>query len=126
VITAGALLALPVAILSGPPRMPAINGAISLIGVGTLSTAFAWPLFYRVLRRTTPTAASTATFIVPAFAMLWGAIVLGEAVGIELIVGFGLIMVSLLLVLGIAPSFASGTRARARVAAVFATVLRAV
>jgi len=124
VITAGALLALPVAILSGPPRMPALNGVISLVGVGTLSTAFAWPLFYRVLRRTTPTVASTATFIVPAFAMLWGSIVLGEAVGIELIVGFGLIMVSLLLVLGIVPAFP--TRARARVTAVFATVLRAV
>jgi drug/metabolite transporter (DMT)-like permease len=83
--------------------MPAIDGLISLIGVGTLSTAFAWPLFFRVLRRTTPTAASTVTFIVPAFALAWGSVVLGEAVGIGLVVGFGLILVSLVLVLGIAP-----------------------
>jgi drug/metabolite transporter (DMT)-like permease len=104
VLTAGALLALPVAILSGPPRMPALDGVISLIGVGTLSTAFAWPLFFRVLRRTTPTAASTVTFIVPAFALLWGSVVLGEAVGIGLVVGFGLILVSLALVLGFVPA----------------------
>jgi drug/metabolite transporter (DMT)-like permease len=123
VITAGALLALPVALLSGPPRVPALNGIVSLIGVGTLSTAFAWPLFFRVLRRTTPTAASTATFVVPAFAIAFGALVLGEAIGIDLIVGFGLILVSLVLVLGIVPSFP--VRTRARLTAVLASVIRA-
>ena len=35
------------------------------------------------------TAASTVTFIVPAFAILWGAIALGEPIGPELVVGFG-------------------------------------
>jgi drug/metabolite transporter (DMT)-like permease len=103
-LTAGALLALPMAIVSGPPTMPALDGVISLIGVGTLSTAFAWPLFFRVLRRSTPTTASTVTFIVPAFALAWGSIALGETVGIGLLVGFGLILVSLVLVLGIAPA----------------------
>jgi drug/metabolite transporter (DMT)-like permease len=102
-VTAGALLALPVAIVSGPPGMPNVEGVLSLIGVGTLSTAFAWPVFFRVLRRTTATAASTVTFIVPAFALAFAAVVLGEAVGVELVVGFGLILASLCLVLGIVP-----------------------
>jgi drug/metabolite transporter (DMT)-like permease len=81
----------------------AADGVISLIGVGVLSTALAWPIFFRVLRRTTPTAASTVTFIVPAFALVWGSIVLAEPVGVGLLVGFGLILVSLMLVLGILP-----------------------
>ena len=102
-LTAGALVALPVAVLSGAPGTPALDGAISLVAVGVLSTAIAWPIFFRVLRRTTPTAASTVTFIVPAFAMTWGSIVLAEPVGVGLLVGFGLILVSLMLVLGIAP-----------------------
>ena len=72
--------------------------------VGILSTAVAWPIFFRVLRHTTPTAASTATFIVPAFAIAWGSIVLAEPVGVGLAVGFGLILVSLVLVLGISPN----------------------
>ena len=88
-------------ILSGPPGAPAMDGAISLIAVGVLSTAVAWPIFFRVLRRTTPTAASTVTFIVPAFAIAWGSIVLAEPIGAGLVVGFGLILVSLMLVLGI-------------------------
>ena len=102
-VTAGALVALPVAILSGPPGTPAPDGAISLLAVGVLSTAVAWPIFFGVLRRTTPTAASTVTFIVPAFAIAWGSIVLAEPVGVGLVVGFGLILVSLLLVLDMTP-----------------------
>jgi drug/metabolite transporter (DMT)-like permease len=103
-VVAGALVALPVALLSGRPGSPGLDGVISLIAVGTLSTAFAWPIFFRVLRRTTPTAASTVTFIVPAFALTWAAIILAEPVGPELVVGFGLILVSLVLVLGIVPA----------------------
>ena len=103
-VAAGALLALPVAILSGAPGMPNPEGVLSLVGVGVFSTALAWPVFFRVLRRTTATAASTVTFIVPAFALAFAAIVLGEPVGTELVVGFGLILVSLSLVLGIVPS----------------------
>jgi drug/metabolite transporter (DMT)-like permease len=103
-LTAGALIALPVALLSGTPGPLAADGVISLLGVGLLSTAVAWPIFFRVLRRTTPTAASTATFIVPAFALMWGSLVLAEPVGLDLLVGFGLILVSLMLVLGITPA----------------------
>ena len=103
-LTAGAVIALPVALLSGAPGTPALDGVISLIGVGVLSTAIAWPIFFRVLRRTTPTAASTVTFIVPAFALTWSSIALAEPVGVGLVAGFGLILVSLMLVLGITPS----------------------
>ena len=103
-VTAGALVALPVALIGGPPHAPSLDGIVSLVLVGTLSTALAWPVFFRVLRRTTATAASTVTFIVPAFALAWAAIALGEPVGVELNVGFGLILVSLTLVLGILPA----------------------
>ena len=103
-LTAGALVALPIALLSGAPGPLATDGAVSLVGVSVLSTAAAWPVFFRVLRRTTPTAASTATFIVPAFALMWGSLVLAEPVGLDLLVGFALILVSLMLVLGIGPT----------------------
>ncbi len=100
-LVAGVLIAFPVAILTGPPRMPALDGAVSLIGVGTISTALAWPVYFRILARTTPMAASTVTFIVPAFALAWGSLVLAEPVGVGLLVGFALILLSLTLVLGI-------------------------
>jgi drug/metabolite transporter (DMT)-like permease len=100
-LTMGALVTLPVAVLSGAPGVPTMAGVASLAAVGVVSTALAWPLFYRVLARSTPTVASTVTFIVPVFAALWGSLVLGEAVGAELVVAFGLVLVSLALVLGL-------------------------
>jgi drug/metabolite transporter (DMT)-like permease len=100
-LVSASLILLPFAILSGPPGVPSPTGVASLLGVAVVSTALAWPLYFRVLKRTSATAASTVTFIVPAFAILWGAIVLGEPVGPELVVGFALIMVSLALVLGV-------------------------
>jgi drug/metabolite transporter (DMT)-like permease len=103
-LSTGALIALPVALLSGSPGAVAPDGILSIAAVGTLSTALAWPIYFRVLRRTTPTAASTVTFIVPAFALAWSSIVLAEPVGAGLLVGFGLILVSLTLVLGIVPA----------------------
>jgi drug/metabolite transporter (DMT)-like permease len=102
-LVSGALLVLPVAILSGPPGAIKLDGLVSLLAVGSLSTALAWPIFFRVLRRTTPTAASTVTFIVPAFALVWSSILLAEPVGAGLVAGFALILLSLSLVLGIVP-----------------------
>ena len=100
-LSAGAVVALPVAVLSGAPGTPSLDGAVSLVSVGILSTAIAWPIFFRVLSHTTPTAASTVTFIVPAFALAWGSLALAEPVGISLVAGFALILLSLVLVLGI-------------------------
>ena len=48
-LAAGALVALPVAMLTGAPGYAALDGVVALLGVGTLSTAMAWPVFFRVL-----------------------------------------------------------------------------
>jgi drug/metabolite transporter (DMT)-like permease len=64
-----------------------------------ISTAIAWPVFFRLSQRTNATTASTVTFIVPMFGMLWGGLILGEPIGPQLLVGFGLVLVSLVLVL---------------------------
>lgn len=105
-LATGALVLLPIAALTGPPRVPSIDGVMALGAVAVLSTALAWPLFFRMMSHTTPMAATTVTFIIPAFGMLWGAIVLGEPIGPELLAGFALVAVSLVLVLGLPlPSF---------------------
>ena len=98
-LLAGAAVLLPVAVLSGPPRMPALDGAVSLGLMALVSTALAWPIFFRISTRTNPTTASTVTFIVPMFGMLWGGLLLAEPIGPQLLAGFGLVLVSLVLVL---------------------------
>lgn len=113
-LVSGALLLLPFAVATGAPGVPSTGGAAALVAVALISTALAWPVYFRVLSHTTPTAASTVTFIVPGFGITWGALVLGEPIGIGLVGGFALILVSLVLVLRIpVRSIAGDAAARA-------------
>lgn len=100
-LVGGTILLLPLALLSGAPGTPSVDGVVSLLAIGTISTALPWPIYQRLLSQTTPTIASTVTFVVPAFAIAWGSIALGETIGPELILGFGLVIVSLVLVTGL-------------------------
>jgi drug/metabolite transporter (DMT)-like permease len=100
-LVAGSIVLLPFAIASGPPGPIEVDSAVALLAVGTLSTALPWPIFFRVSRATTPTIASTVTFVVPAFAIVWGALALGEPIGPGLLIGFAIVIVSLVLVLGL-------------------------
>lgn len=90
--------------------MPSPAALGSLVAMALVSTALAWPVFFRVSRRTNPIAASSSTFIVPMFGMLWGGVILGESIGPELIGGFGLVLVSLVLVLRLPIPFVGRVR----------------
>ncbi|HET7727525.1 MAG TPA: DMT family transporter [Candidatus Limnocylindrales bacterium] len=100
-LASAAILLLPVAMLTGTPGVPSAGGIVSLLALGTVSTALAWPLYFGVTGRTSPTAASTVTFVVPVFGIAWGAIALGEPVGLGVVGGFVLVLASLVLVLGL-------------------------
>lgn len=100
-LASAAVLLLPVALLTGAPGTPSPAGIVSLLALGTVSTALAWPLYFGVTSRTSPTAASTVTFVVPVFGIAWGAIALGEPVGLGVVGGFVLVLASLVLVLGL-------------------------
>jgi drug/metabolite transporter (DMT)-like permease len=98
-LVAAALILLPFSIATGIPAVPSPAAAGSIVLMAIVSTAIAWPVFFRISRRTSATAASSSTFVVPMFGILWGGLVLGEPVGPELLVGFGLVLISLVLVL---------------------------
>jgi drug/metabolite transporter (DMT)-like permease len=97
------LLAVPAA-ASMPPVLPSADAIGAALALAVVSTSVAWPVYYGLLARTGPTAASTVTFLVPVSAAIWGATVLGEHVGPELLPGVALIVASLALVLGIRPT----------------------
>jgi drug/metabolite transporter (DMT)-like permease len=94
-----AVILLPLAIATGIPAMPSPGATASIVAMGVVSTAIAWPVYFRIAGRTSATAASSSTFVVPMFGIFWGGLILGEPVGIELLAGFGLVLVSLILVL---------------------------
>lgn len=99
--TAAALLLLPFAIAFRP------SGAIravdwkAAVALGVLCTGLAYILYFRLIARVGPAQAMTVTFLIPAFAMLWGALILGEAVTLTMLAGCAVILVGTALATGL-------------------------
>lgn len=72
---------------------------LSLLGLGLVCTAFAYILYFRLLSEIGPVKASTVTFMIPAFGVLWGAWLLDEPLSMAHLYGGLLIAVALWLVL---------------------------
>lgn len=65
---------------------------IAVLGLALLSTAFAYILYFRLIQNIGATKALTVTYLIPLFAMLWGALLLNEAITVSMILGCGLIL----------------------------------
>lgn len=72
-------LALP-ALWFWPSQMPSLRAWLALTVLGVASTGLAYILFFRLIERAGPARALTVTFLVPVFAVFYGAVFLGEAV----------------------------------------------
>lgn len=72
-------LALP-ALWAWPTHTPGIQAWGSVLVLGVLCTGFAYILFFKLIGIAGPAKALTVTFLVPVFALAYGAILLGERV----------------------------------------------
>jgi drug/metabolite transporter (DMT)-like permease len=78
--TAAALVLLPFTIYFWPTTNPSANAWVSLVLLGTLSTALAYILYFRLIASLGGQKASTVTFLIPVFSALLGWALLDEAV----------------------------------------------
>lgn len=78
-IGATLFLALP-AIWLWPAQMPSLRAWLALTVLGVASTGMAYVLFFRLIERAGPAKALTVTFLVPVFAVFYGAVFLGERI----------------------------------------------
>ena len=70
-------LALP-ALWFWPAQMPSLRAWLALLALGVACTGLAYILFFRLIERAGPARALTVTFLVPVFAVFYGAVFLGE------------------------------------------------
>jgi drug/metabolite transporter (DMT)-like permease len=96
--TTAALIMLPVAAVADrfwtlpQPGLPVWG---SLLGIGLLSTAFAYVLFFRILERVDPTDLMLVTFLAPISALLLGLLFLHEPIKPQALGGMAMIGLSL-------------------------------
>ncbi|MEM7392718.1 MAG: DMT family transporter, partial [Verrucomicrobiota bacterium] len=81
------LLLLPPGLWLWPSEVPSAMAWISAACIGVFSTALAFILFYRLVQQISALAAASVAFLIPIFAVLWGALFLGEEITPRLIIG---------------------------------------
>ncbi len=91
-LAVGALLTLPVAIITAPRELPGTRAVLAVIALGLLCTAVAFMLYYRLIDNIGEERASLSNYLTPAFALLYGVLLLGESLTIWAIVGLVLIV----------------------------------
>ncbi len=102
-VTASTLLILPLALIfEAPWQLPMPSGGtwMALIGLGVLSTALAYDLYFRILATAGATNLMLVTFLVPVSAILLGSAFLAEILTPVQFVGMGLIGLGLIAIDG--------------------------
>ncbi|WP_296125716.1 DMT family transporter [Pseudomonas sp. Ga0074129] len=90
--------------LQPPASWGGLEVWLSLAGLGLLCTALAYVLYFRLLSDIGPIKASTTTFLIPPFGVLWGALLLDEPLSWAYLYGGVLIALALWLVVRTSPA----------------------
>lgn len=88
----GALMLLPLALLSGLPSVISVGAAVSGVLLGVFCSGIAFLLYYRLLEDEGILLASGVTFLVPLFGIFFGAMLLHERLDWPVFAGCGLII----------------------------------
>lgn len=97
------LLMLPVALLTAgnwSPAEPGLTTWLNVLALGVLATALAYLIYFRLLSETGATNASLVTLLVPASALLFGWLILGENLGPVQFGGFAILLSGLVVLDG--------------------------
>ena len=97
------VLLAPLAAVSVPAEAPSFVVALSILGLALLSTAVAYLIYFRLIENVGPTSTVTVTLLVPVFGLLFGILLLDEPFGVGTLAGLVIILLSVVLISGIAP-----------------------
>jgi drug/metabolite transporter (DMT)-like permease len=87
-----ALLLAPFALALTPARLPSLNVALALAGLGVLCTAAGLLAYFALIVEAGPSRAAVITYMNPAVAVALGVAVLGEPLTGAILAGFALII----------------------------------
>ena len=86
-MVAGTAMLLPFAVWLWPDTAPSTHAWVMAAVLGVACTSLAFVLYFRLIASVGPTKAITVTFLIPVFAVVFGAILLDEPISVSMIVG---------------------------------------
>jgi drug/metabolite transporter (DMT)-like permease len=96
----GAIALLPLAIADPPTQAPGATALAGLLALALIPTFLGQLLLFRVLRLFGSRRLSLVTFLIPGFAVAYGAVLLGETISATALAGLTLILVGVILASG--------------------------
>lgn len=96
-----AVVLLPLVPLVPPNGSPTPAVILSILALSLLCSTVAFVIYFRLIADVGPTKALTVTFLMPAFGMIWGALLLNEHITLVMLAGGGLILLGTALVFGL-------------------------
>lgn len=112
-LAAAAWLLVPAAVALPQARFE-LSALGAMVALAVLSTALAYQLYFWLIARLGAVGASTVTYLIPLFGVLWGVAILGERIDSGMVLGLVCILASLALVRsrpgGRAPGRAAGRK----------------
>lgn len=99
-LVSGALILLPLSLLQIPSKMPSLAAIGSIATLSIVGTALASLMFYWLLTRIGATRTLLVTYLLPAFALMWGALLLHEPITLVAVAGLLLILLGITLTSG--------------------------
>lgn len=88
----GMLLALPFGLAQLPSEAPPAKAVAAIVALGALSTGVAYLLYFTLIARAGASRAILVTYLVPAFALVYGTVFLDEPVTLSALAGLVLIL----------------------------------
>jgi drug/metabolite transporter (DMT)-like permease len=92
VMAASAVLLAPVGIATAPAAAPGIGPLAAVAALGLVGTGVAFAIFYSLIASIGPARTFIVTYIAPAFAVLYGALLLDERISVATLAGLALIV----------------------------------
>jgi drug/metabolite transporter (DMT)-like permease len=98
----GALLIAPLGLLQLPESAPPAKSVLAIVALGTFGSALAYVLYFALIARAGASRAILVTYLVPAFALCYGALFLGETITASAVGGLVLVLSGTALATGVA------------------------
>ena len=99
-MVAAAIVLLPGAIVYWPGGPVSTQAWVAISIMGIASTGIAYVLYFRLIVNVGPAKAITVTYLVPGFAVIWGAMFIDEKLTMNMIIGCAIILTGTALATG--------------------------
>jgi drug/metabolite transporter (DMT)-like permease len=106
---AATIVLLPGAVLFWPGEPVSLLAWVAVIVMGIASTGIAYVLYFRLIVNVGPAKAITVTYLIPGFAVIWGAIFINEELTTNMVIGGAIILAGTALATGM---FSLGRKSR--------------